>query len=602
MIYDLENLRFVKPSQWHEYGVGFGQDLGVVPEDKPVWWMAEWTKPIEANLIVLSGVYPNQPQPNTAWKIELRHKGRWATHARGVGGWFDRGRYHWGGHGTEPVSFDAIRVSVFSKDKNTPLKSIHFRGEEGVSWIVAYCPPIDVEPLLPTHPVRATRPAKFDSKTLVGKITSWSWDFGDGKKANVKAVTHVFDETGLFKVLLTVSDGKHVARARRTIRVITPIEARITPLNGPVMVNKPVRFADSSVGEITGYTWNFGDGQTGQGRNPRHAFKKAGIYKVLLTVSDGKFTDECSAIVRAHTGETLHVPQVFLDTDQKNEQDDQHYFGYALFSELDILGINSIHHGGGQEPINYQEIIHVLNLAKESGLPKDRVPFVFHGANYRLDVPDGGKWSDTMPAISDASEAILAAARGASPTNPVWVLPVGPGTNVASAILQARTEQLELKDRIRVMWLGGSNERIGNEFNANNDPWSMYVVSQSGLETWIVPAPVGARVRIDKRTEAHYYADNNLGRYLKKIMPARNKALYDPSCLAAVISRRLNLGWVRETEPVVVAGPKKDYRWTKTKRPTTVRVIRQIDQQAMKEDIFNTMKGNKRRLVGAAVN
>ena len=63
MIYDLQRAEFVKPSQYNEYGVGFGQDLGVVPEDKAAWWMAEWTEPIQANLIVLSGVYPNQPQP-----------------------------------------------------------------------------------------------------------------------------------------------------------------------------------------------------------------------------------------------------------------------------------------------------------------------------------------------------------------------------------------------------------------------------------------------------------------------------------------------------------------------------------------------------------
>ncbi len=76
MIYDLQRAEFVKPSQYNEYGVGFEQDLGVVPEDKAAWWMAEWTEPIQANLIVLSGVYPNQPQPDTAWKIEIRHDGR----------------------------------------------------------------------------------------------------------------------------------------------------------------------------------------------------------------------------------------------------------------------------------------------------------------------------------------------------------------------------------------------------------------------------------------------------------------------------------------------------------------------------------------------
>jgi inosine-uridine nucleoside N-ribohydrolase len=206
-----------------------------------------------------------------------------------------------------------------------------------------------------------------------------------------------------------------------------------------------------------------------------------------------------------------------------------------------------------------------------------------------------------MPIISQASDAILAAARGASPTNPVWVVPVGPGTNTASAILQAPAEGLELKDRVRIMWLGGSNNEITNEFNGNNDPWSMYVVTQSPLETWIMPAPVGARVRIDKRTEADLYADNPLGQYLKKIVPSRNKALFDPSCLSAIISRRLNLGWIKETEPVTVAGPDDGYRWSKTEGRTNARVIRQIDQEAMKLDIFNTMKGNKRRLIGAPV-
>jgi inosine-uridine nucleoside N-ribohydrolase len=287
-----------------------------------------------------------------------------------------------------------------------------------------------------------------------------------------------------------------------------------------------------------------------------------------------------------------------LDTDQKNEQDDQHYLGYAVFSELDVLGVNSVHHGGGQEPINYAEILFVLDLAKKSGAPEDRIPMVLHGANPRLTVPQSGEWFDTEPIVTEASEAILAAARGASPTNPVWVVPVGPGTNVASAILMARERGLQLEGRIRVMWLGGSNQGITHEFNGGNDPWSMYVVAQSGLETWIMPAPVGARVAIDKRSEGDLYADHPLGRYLKKIVPAQNKALFDPACLAAIISMRLKLGWVKEVELVNVGGPDVDYRWKKTDGPSSVRVIRQIDQSAMKMDIFNTMKGQRQRLLG----
>jgi len=77
------------------------------------------------------------------------------------------------------------------------------------------------------------------------------------------------------------------------------------------------------------------------------------------------------------------------------------------------------------------------------------------------------------------------------------------------------------------------------------------------------------------------------------------KPLFDPSCLSAIISMRRGLGWVREVEAVTVAGRDGGFRWTKTDRPTTVRVIRQIDQQAMKADIFDTMKGKATRLIGA---
>jgi len=599
MIYDLQRRRFLKRSQWHEYGVGFGQDLGVVPEEEPAFWTAEWKKPIKANLIVLSGVYPNQPQPETCWKIELRRQGKWTTHARGKGGWYDRKRYVWGGAGTKPTTFDAIRVSVFSKDAKSPIRSIHFRGEEGVSWVVADLPPIDARIVAPRTPVRAGEPVAFAAEALAGDIKTWRWDFGEGKMAKGHKASHAFAKPGAHEVKLTFSDGEHTAMVRTSVHVKPPVEGRITPLTASVMVGKPAEFAgEGSIGKVRSFKWDFGDGGSAKGSKARYTFARAGIYKVRLTVSDGQYRDDCLAIIRAHTPETLHVPQVFLDTDQKNEVDDQHYFGYALFSELDVLGVNSIHHGGGQEPINYRELVNVLGLAKRSGLPEHRVTTIYRGANQRLDVPASGKWDDTEPIITEASEGILAAARGASPSNPLWVVPVGPGTNVASAILQARAEGLELKGRMRVMWLGGSNHAIRGEFNGNNDPWSMYVVSQGGLETWIMPAPVGGRIRMDVRKESDLYADHPLGRYLRAIVPKRNKSLYDPSCLSAIISMRLGLGWVKQVEPVTVAGPKGGYRWKKPEGPATVRVIRQIDQEAMKRDIFETMKGKARRLVG----
>jgi hypothetical protein len=279
--------------------------------------------------------------------------------------------------------------------------------------------------------------------------------------------------------------------------------------------------------------------------------------------------------------------------------DDQHYLSYGLFSELDLLGVNSIHHGGGQEPVNYREILHIIELSEKSGLPKERVPFVFRGANERLKVPRSGQWYDTQPIVTEASEAILAAARGAAPGSPVWIVPVGPGTNITSAILQAKTEGLDLKDRLRVMWLGSSNNALNKGFNGNNDPWSIYILCRSGLETWIIPEPVGARLAVDKRTEAHLYADNPLGQYLLKIVPARLKPLYDASCLSAIISMHLKLGWIKETEFIKTPDNAQKYSCIKSDSPTAVRVIRQIDQKAMKQDLFNTMKAKPHHLRNA---
>ena len=599
LIYDVGNQRFRQSSEWHEYGVGFGQDLGLVPEAKPAFWLAEWPAPVRANFIVLSGVYPNQPQPNTAWKIELCRQGQWTPHAVGTGGWYDRGLYVWGGPTQAPVEFDALRVSVFSKDDRTPLKSIHFRGEDKLSWLVARLAPLDARIIRPAAPIRAGQPTQWSAEPLVGQVQTWRWSFGEGPTAEGRTVTHRFDDPGDYSVSLTLSDGQYTVTVRDSVRAIVPLQVDLEPLTSQVMAGQPFQLTARTVfGGPTELSWDMGDGRTFTGVKVRHIYSEPGLYQVWLTATDGRYTNRCLVLVRAHTEATRHLPQVLLDTDAKNEQDDQHYLGYGLFSELDLLGINSTHHGGGQEPINYGEIQHIIELARRSGLPAQRVPPVFRGANRPLAVPASGDWRDTEPVATPASEAILAAARGAAPEHPVWIVPVGPGSNPASAILEARRANLDLKGRIRIMWLGGSNREAINEFNGNNDPWSIYVVAQSGLETWIMPAPVGARVAVDKRTEGHLYAGHPLGRYLFDIMPARHKALYDPSCLSAIISERLGLGWVKETEWVTVAGPAEGYRWNKSASPTTVRVIRQIDQQAMQRDLFQTMKGQPARLLG----
>jgi len=381
---------------------------------------------------------------------------------------------------------------------------------------------------------------------------------------------------------------------------VSAVTLSIIPLEGRAIVGQTVEFrARTTSGMDSPLQWSFGDGVSSEGVAVNHVYEKPGIYQVELCAKDSGSEKTSSAILRAHTPQTIHLPQILLDTDARNEVDDQHYISYALFSELDVLGINSIHHGGGQEAINYGEIQWIVHLARRIGLPESRQPFTFHGADHRLEVPASGNWQDTQPVVAEASEAILAVARGASPDNPVWILPVGPCTNVASAVLQASQEEWDIRDRLRVIWLGGGPESASQKtFNGGNDPWSVYVLSESGVEFWVIlENPTGASIRMDKRTEAHLYPDNALGNYLKMITPAHSKSLFDISTVSMVISEHLNLGWLEEVEPVKVFGPNQDYRWERVEEPASMHVVRDVDENAMKKDFFDTLNGKPTRLV-----
>lgn len=133
--------KFLQDSKWHEIGVGSSAELGVLSEEEAVTWTATWKKPVAVNFITLSGTYPNQPQPETAWAVEAKVNGSWQTLERGVGDWYDSGRFVWGWPGGVSVPMEALRVRVFSPDEKTPVRSIHFRGEEGFSWFAGNLPP-----------------------------------------------------------------------------------------------------------------------------------------------------------------------------------------------------------------------------------------------------------------------------------------------------------------------------------------------------------------------------------------------------------------------------------------------------------------------------
>ncbi len=131
-----------------------------------------------------------------------------------------------------------------------------------------------------------------------GEIIQYAWDFGDGKTAIGRVANHTYAESGNYRATLTVTDNDG-AVADSTFEVIitgpVPNQAptasfTMSPATGEAPLQATFNGSASSDpdGIIASYIWNFGDGQTGLGKNANHTYALDGTYQVRLTVTDDK--------------------------------------------------------------------------------------------------------------------------------------------------------------------------------------------------------------------------------------------------------------------------------------------------------------------------
>jgi len=124
------------------------------------------------------------------------------------------------------------------------------------------------------------------------EIVNFRWDFGDGTTAVGPLVSHTYAEALNYTVTLVVSDGK-VDSAPVTMVVAVFDQAPVANAGGPYSgaKNAAIRFDATASSDRDGdpltYFWNFGDGTTGTGPTPTHAYARSGVYTVSLVVNDG---------------------------------------------------------------------------------------------------------------------------------------------------------------------------------------------------------------------------------------------------------------------------------------------------------------------------
>ena len=118
-----------------------------------------------------------------------------------------------------------------------------------------------------------------------GQIETFSWNFGDGGNSNQRNPSHTFSTPGLYTVRLRVIGPGGESNVTRQINVTSPSApvANFTVSNNSGEAPLTVNFTNTTTGNASEFTWNFGDNsdivtQT----SPTHTFTEVGTYNVIL--------------------------------------------------------------------------------------------------------------------------------------------------------------------------------------------------------------------------------------------------------------------------------------------------------------------------------
>ena len=134
-----------------------------------------------------------------------------------------------------------------------------------------------------------------------GDPLDYFWNFGDGATARGgPIVRHTFDPGGSYRVSLVVDDRKgspcSTVTAFANLIINTPPEADagrgVTAFAGKAAAFSAVKSSDIDGNELS-FTWDFGDGNKGDGEQVSHVYAAGGSYTVTLAVDDNSLTS-CS--------------------------------------------------------------------------------------------------------------------------------------------------------------------------------------------------------------------------------------------------------------------------------------------------------------------
>jgi inosine-uridine nucleoside N-ribohydrolase len=177
--------------------------------------------------------------------------------------------------------------------------------------------------------------------------------------------------------------------------------------------------------------------------------------------------------------------RVVIDSDAKNEADDQYAIVHALLSPTpDVRGLVAAHFGTERTPDSMSESRAEIDLLLRLMELEGKV-VVADGATKALA-------DESTPVPSGGARLIIDESMLAGPNDPLFVAFLGPLTDMASAILM---DPAIVERDVVVIWIGGMGYGVdpsydGVKCNLRNDIAAANLVFGSGITVWQVPSSV----------------------------------------------------------------------------------------------------------------
>jgi gliding motility-associated-like protein len=138
----------------------------------------------------------------------------------------------------------------------------------------------------------------FTNTSQAGSNANYSWNFGNGSTSTSTSPSVTYSSPGNYTVTLIASDGGNCPDTVQHQVTINPLPFAAFTSFGGGCAGPQISFNNTSIGNITSWLWDFGNGQTSSQQNPSPVtYASGGTYSVTLTVTTAA---GCTSTINSH--------------------------------------------------------------------------------------------------------------------------------------------------------------------------------------------------------------------------------------------------------------------------------------------------------------